>query len=85
MELTRFSIEDLAFLRQTAKDAQSCQIPFTEFFGVKTFERLTGLSVDFIRKKMQDSGCRSATGGNKETMFLASDYARVLGGLTEEE
>lgn len=85
MDSTRFSIEDLAFLRQTAREAQSSQIPFTEFFGVKTFERLTGLSCDFIRKRMQDAGCRCATGGNKEAMFLASDYARILGGLTEEE
>lgn len=85
MDSTRFSSDDLAFLRQAAKDALSSQIPFTEFFGVKTFERLTGLSAEFIRTKMREAGCKSATGGNKELMFLASDYARVLGELTEDD
>lgn len=85
MDSTRFSSEDLAFLRQTAKEAQSSQLPFTEFFGVKTYERLTGLGAEFIRKKMVAAGCKSAAAGNKELMFLASDYARILGGLTEEE
>ncbi len=75
---------DILFLRVIALlPPASSHIPGTEFFGVKTYEKLTGLSAVFIRDKMKKAGCVSATGGNKEILFLASDYARVLGGLAK--
>ena len=80
MENTFLSSPWMDYLIECAKIAESCAVPFSDMFGVKTFARCMKIEADTIRDHMKKAEIKPVPiKGVTEAVYHASDIAKVFG------